>query len=102
MFRIKHLRINTLSERVIFIHEEAVRTGNLGFRPLDRVRIFEAAPRGESPKEVTGVLNFCEDTLIASDEVGLSIITAQDLGLPEGAEVQATIAPAPSCRFRPS
>lgn len=95
MFRTKHLRINTLSERVILIHEEAVRTGNLGFRPLDRVRIFEAAPRGESPKEVTGVLNFCEDTLIAPDEVGLSIITAQDLGLPEGAEVQATIAPAP-------
>ena len=46
MFRIKHLRIDTLSERVVFIHEEAVRTGNLGFRPLDRVRVVEAAPRG--------------------------------------------------------
>lgn len=95
MFRIKHLRIDTLSEHVIFIHEAAVRTGNLGFRPLDRVRVVEAVPTSGPPREVTGVLNFCEDTLIAANEIGLSEITAHDLGLPEGAPVQATIAPAP-------
>lgn len=95
MFRIKHLRIDTLSEHVIFIHEAAVRAGNLGFRPLDRVHIVEAEPDGNPPRTVTGVLNFCEDTLIASDEIGLSAIAARDLGLPEGARVHATIAPAP-------
>src|SRR5512138_3040523 len=95
MFRIKHLRIDTLSEHVIFIHEAAVRTGNLGFRPLDRVRVVEAGSAMGLPREVTGVLNFCQDTLIAADEIGLSAITARDLGLPEGTEVQATIAPAP-------
>ena len=40
MFRLKPLRIDTLSEHVIFIHEAAVRMGNLGFRPLDRVHVF--------------------------------------------------------------
>jgi thymidine phosphorylase len=95
MFRLKHLRIDTLSEHVIFIHKAAVRTGNLGFRPLDRVRVVEAAPTSGPPREVTGVLNFCEDTLIDANEIGLSEITAHDLGLPEGAQVQATIAPAP-------
>src|SRR5262245_9769976 len=95
MFRTKHLRIDTLSEHVIFIHEATVRTGNLGFRPLDRVRVVEATPTSGLPREVTGVLNFCQDTLIAPDEIGLSAIAARDLGLPEGAEVQATIAPAP-------
>ncbi|MBI3301428.1 MAG: thymidine phosphorylase family protein [Deltaproteobacteria bacterium] len=95
MFRTKHLRIDTLSEHVIFIHEAAVRMGNLGFRPLDRVRVVEAEPTSATPHEVTGILNFCEDTLIAPDEIGLSAITARDLGLPEGAQVQATIAPAP-------
>ncbi|HEV8716005.1 MAG TPA: thymidine phosphorylase family protein [Candidatus Binatia bacterium] len=95
MFRIKHLRIDTLSEHVIFIHEATVRTGNLGFRPLDRVRVVEATPTTGLPREVIGVLNFCQDTLIAPDEIGLSATAARDLGLPEGAEVQATIAPAP-------
>lgn len=52
MFRIKHLRIDTLSEHVIFIHEAAVRTGNLGFRPLDRVRVVEATPTSGLPREV--------------------------------------------------
>jgi thymidine phosphorylase len=95
MFRTKHLRIDTLSEHVIFIHEDAVRTGNLGFRPLDRVRVVEADPRHSTPREVTGVLNFCKNTLIAADEIGLSEVTARDLGLPAGSHVQATIAPAP-------
>lgn len=95
MFRIIHLRIDTLGEHVIFIHEDAVRTGNLGFRPLDRVRVVEAEPRNSAPREVTGILNFCKNTLIAADEIGLSEVTARDLGLPAGSHVQATIAPAP-------
>ncbi len=95
MLRLKHLRIDTLSEHVIFIHKEAVRAGNLGFRPLDRVRVVEAEPASGKPREVIGILNFCEDTLITPDEIGLSEVTAHDLGLPEGARVQATIAPAP-------
>jgi thymidine phosphorylase len=95
MFRLKHLRIDTLSEHVIFIHKEAVRAGNLGFRPLDRVRVVEAEATENPPREVTGILNFCEDTLIAPDEIGLSEVATRDLGLPEGAQVQATITPAP-------
>lgn len=95
MFRTKHVRIDTLGEHVVFIHEAAVRTGNLGFRPLDRARVVEAEPASGMPREVTGILNFCENTLIAPDEIGLSEVTARDLGLPEGAQVRATIAPAP-------
>jgi hypothetical protein len=94
MFRTKHVRIDTLGEHVVFIHEAAVHTGNLGFRPLDRARVVEAEPASGMPREVTGILNFCEDTLIAPDEIGLSEVTARDLGLPEGAQVRATIAPA--------
>ena len=44
MFRLKPLRIDTLSEHVIFIHAAAVQAGNLGFRPLDRVHVM-----GEDP-----------------------------------------------------
>jgi thymidine phosphorylase len=95
MFRLKHLQIDTLSEHVVFIHESAVRDGNLGFRPLDRVRVV-AANQGAGPqREVTGVLNFCRNTFLAPDEIGLSDVAFHDLGLPEGAGVRATIAPAP-------
>ena len=96
MFRLSHLAIDTLQEHVIFIHEEAVLAGNLGFRPLDRVRVVEAEPAaGVAPREVTGVLNFCRDALVAADEIGLSEVAAHDLGLPHGARVHATISPAP-------
>lgn len=95
MFRLRHLRIDTLSEHVIFIHEAAVRAGNLGFRPLDRVRVVEAEPTTDAPREVIGILNFCENTLVAPDEIGLSEVTFHDLGLSDGAQVHATIAPAP-------
>ena len=33
MFRLKYLRIDTLQEHVIFLHEDAVHDGNLGFLP---------------------------------------------------------------------
>lgn len=97
MFRLKLLAIDTLSEHVIFIHEEAVRRGNLGFRPLDRVRVVEATPAGGgTPRQVIGVLNFCRDALVAPDEIGLSEDAARDLGLPAGTPVHATQSPAPA------
>ena len=65
MFRIKQLKIDTLGEHVIFIHEAAVRAGNLGFRPLDRVRVLGEMPGSGACREVTGMLNFCGDTLIS-------------------------------------
>jgi len=95
MFRIKHLEIDTLGEHVIFIHEAAVRAGNLGFRPLDRAWVVEANPASEQPRQVTGILNFCGDAFVAPDEIGLSEVTFHDLGLPEGAQVRATISLAP-------
>lgn len=95
MFRVKYLRIDTLREHVIFIHESAVRTGNLGFNPLDRVRVFGSNSTSKQTREVIGILNFCRDSLIATDEIGLSEDAYRDLGLPEGSAVNATIAPAP-------
>jgi thymidine phosphorylase len=95
MFRLRHLCIDTLGEHVIFIHEAAVRAGNLGFRPLDRVRVVGEDPSTGTSHEVTGILNFCRDTLVAADEIGLSDVTFHDLSLREGATVRATIAPAP-------
>jgi thymidine phosphorylase len=95
VFRLRRLQIDTLSEHVIFIHDATVRQGNLGFRPLDRVRVVGNHPHTGVEHGVTGILNFCHDTLVAPDEIGLSQITYEDLGLPEGAAVRATIAPAP-------
>jgi len=95
MFRIKHLSIDTLHEHVIMIHEAAVRAGNLGFNPLDRVHVFGTDVGTGKRHEVTGVLNFCRNELVAPDEIGLSDDAFADLGLPAGAPVNATIAPAP-------
>ena len=96
MFRLKHLCIDTLREHVVMIHETAVREGNLGFHPLDRVRVVGAGPDGGTPREITGVLNFCRDALVAPDEIGLSDVAFSDFGLPEGSPVRATIAPSPA------
>jgi thymidine phosphorylase len=96
MFRLKHLQIDTLQEHVIFVHEAAVEANHLGFRPLDRVRVVEADAGTGTPREVTGVLNFCRDALVGPGEIGLSDVAARDLGLPDGALVRATISPAPS------
>jgi len=95
MFRVKRLRIDTLGEHVVFINESSVREGNLGFRPLDRVWVVGADPVAGGSHEVTGILNFCENLLVAPNEIGLSEIAYHDLGLPDGANVRATIAPAP-------
>jgi thymidine phosphorylase len=90
MLRLRRMGIDTLSEHVVFIHESAVAEGRLGFQPLDRVRLID-----ENGRELTGVLNFCSDTLLARDEIGLSDVAFRDFGLPEGARVRATHAPAP-------
>ncbi len=95
MFRLKHLRIETLRERIIVIHRSAVAKGNLGFNPMDRARVIGADPQSGQRREVSGVLGFCSDTLIAEDEIGLTEDAFRDLGLPEGAPVSATLAVAP-------
>lgn len=94
MFSVRNLKLDTHSERVFFIHERAVAEGNLGFRPLDRIKLI-ATDAGET-KEITGILNFCRDELIRPDEIGLSDVAFKDLGLPEGSAVQPHMAPAPA------
>ena len=95
MFRVKRLPLDTLREHVIVIHEHAVRTGNLGFNPLDRARVSGVNQLTGKSREIIGILNFCGDTLLRPDEIGLSNEAFRDLGLPEGAEVGATLAVAP-------
>jgi thymidine phosphorylase len=95
MFRLRHLCVDTLAEHVVFIHEDAVRVGHLGFRPLDRVRVVGVRADTGEAREVIGVLNFCSDSLVGRDEIGLSKDAYGDIGLPEGTLVRATIAPPP-------
>jgi thymidine phosphorylase len=95
MFRLKHLCIDTMREHIVLVHEDAVRAGELGFNPLDRVRVVGTDPATGATRELTGTLNFCRDALIAADEIGLSDVAYRDLALPEGTTVRATIAPAP-------
>ncbi len=95
MFRVRHMGIDTMQEHIVLVHEAAVRAGELGFNPLDRVQVVGTHPVDGTQRELTGTLNFCRDALIAHDEIGLSDVAFRDLGLPEGALVRATIAPAP-------
>ncbi len=95
MFRVKHLPLDTLREHVIVIHKQAVRSGNLGFNPLDRAFVFGLDPVSGATREITGVLNFCGDTLLAPDEIGLSEEAFRALALPEGSPVSATLAVSP-------
>ena len=95
MFRLKHLLIDTLREHVVMIHESAVRIGNLGFNPLDRVRVSGQDPTTGASREIIGVLNFCRDAIVAPDEIGLSDEAFRDLNLSEGAAVNASLAVAP-------
>jgi thymidine phosphorylase len=94
VFRLRRIGIDTLSEHVVFLHEAAVQQGELGFQPLDRVRIL--ASEGPAPREITAVLNFCRTDILGHDEIGLSEVAFRDLGLPEGAAVEATLARAPA------
>lgn len=95
MFTLRHLCLDTQREHVVVVHEAAVRAGDLGFHPLDRVRVCAAGASTSDPREIVGILNFCRDSLIAPDEIGLSDQAFRDLGLPEGATVEATHAPPP-------
>ena len=52
MFRVKHLCIDTLREHVVLVHEDAVRAGDLGFNPLDRVRVVGTDLLGLGDREV--------------------------------------------------
>jgi thymidine phosphorylase len=96
MFRLRRMCIDTLSEHVVFIAERAVAEGALGFKPLDRVRVIGRRGDGAPAAEVSGVLNFCGDALLARDEIGLSEAAFRDLGLAEGAPVEATHTRAPA------
>ena len=94
-FRLRHLPLDTLREHVIVIHERAVRNGNLGLHPLDRARVFGIDRQTGMQREITGVLNVCSDDLLEADQIGLSEEAFHDLGLPDGAEVRASLAVAP-------
>ena len=67
MFQLRHLPLDTLREHVVMIHEQAVRNGHMGFNPLDRVRVSGKDPVTGQSREITGVLNFCRDTLLSPD-----------------------------------
>jgi thymidine phosphorylase len=95
MFRVKHFEVDTLGEHVIAIHEQAVKSGNLGFNPLDRAYVMGVDPATGETREVTGILGFCRDSLVHPDEIGLSDQAFRDLGLPEGSLVNATLAVTP-------
>jgi thymidine phosphorylase len=96
MLRLRDLRIDTFNEPVVFIHEQAVRAGALGFRPLDRVLVVGTHPETGRRHEIGGVLNFVMDDFLAPDEIGLSHLAFRDLGLPAGTPVGATLTPAPA------
>jgi len=95
MFRLKHICIDTHTEHVVFLHRHAVEKGELGLKPLDRVRVVAADGATVPQRAIEGVLNFCHDGLVADDEVGLSESAFHDLGLAEGARVTATLAAPP-------
>lgn len=95
MFKLKHLHLDTLREHVIVIHERAVREGNLGFNPLDRAHVIGIDPISGQTRSITGVLNVCRNAIINPAEIGVSEQAFRDLGLPEDAPVQATLAVAP-------
>ncbi len=94
-FRVRRMHIDTLREHVIVINRKAVARGNLGFNPMDRARIIGVDPQNGQAREVTGVLDFCDDELVSADEIGLTRDAFRDLGLPEGAAVSATLAVPP-------
>ncbi len=96
MFRLRRMGIDTQSEHVIFIHADAVAEGILGFKPLDRVLVSGDDPSSGKRSEISGILNFCEDTLLERDEIGLSNVAFADLGLAEGAPVHTALAISPT------
>jgi thymidine phosphorylase len=96
MFRLRRMGIDTQAEHVIFIHADAVAEGLLGFQPLDRVLVSGEDPHTGKSHEISGILNFCEDSLLRKDEIGLSTIAFSDLGLSEGVSIRAALAASPT------
>jgi thymidine phosphorylase len=90
------MEIDTHSEHVIFIHADAVSQGVLGFKPLDRVLVSGDDPDTGRTREISGILNFCENSLIGKNEIGLSMVAFADLGLPEGTSIHTTLAASPT------
>lgn len=95
MFRLRRMGIDTQSEHVIFIQADAVDRGILGFKPLDRILVSGEDPETGEAREITGVLNFCEDSLLEPDQIGLSNVAYSDLGLASGTSVQLTLSASP-------
>ncbi len=95
MLRLRHMCIDTHTEHVVFLHRNAVDRGELGLKPLDRVRVVGRLAEGQPVRSIEGVLNFCHDGLVADDEVGLSESAFHDFGLAEGTLVTAALAAPP-------
>jgi len=95
MFKLRHICIDTHTEHVVFLHSDAVEKGELGLKPLDRVRVVPVDGSLGPGREIEGVLNFCYDSLVGPDEVGLSEAAFHDLGLPEDTLVTANLAAPP-------
>ena len=95
MFRLRRMGIDTQSEHVIFIREDAVKEGVLGFKPLDRILVSGEHAETGKEREVSGVLNFCESPMLDLDEIGLSNVAYIDLRLPEGTPIRATLTASP-------
>ncbi len=96
MFRLRRMGIDTQSEHVIFIHADTVAQGILGLKPLDRVLVRGEDPNTGRMREITGILNFCEDSMLDREEIGLSNVAFADLGLEEKASVHAVLAVPPT------
>ena len=96
MFTLRRMGIDTQSEHVIFIHEDAVDRGLLGFKPLDRILVSGEDPSTGKTKEITGILNFCEDSLLRIDEIGLSNVAHSDLALPNATPVRLALSASPT------
>jgi len=93
MFRLRRMGIDTQSEHVVFVDESSVHDGALGLKPMDRVRV--RGVREGDTREITGVVNFCHDSLLERDQIGLSEVAFLDLGLPPGSPVEAVLARPP-------
>lgn len=95
MLKLRHICIDTHTEHVVFLHSDSVERGELGLKPLDRVRVMPVDSDIVPVPEIEGVLNFCHDGLVEHDEVGLSEAAFRDLGLADGTRVTAKLAAPP-------
>jgi thymidine phosphorylase len=92
---LKRSGIDTLSEHVIFLHEEGAGKGAIGLKPLDRVLVEGRNELTGEQRSIQGVLNFCTDGVADADSLALSVSAFADLALPEGSSVRAKLAAPP-------